>query len=66
MWCLDREYTKIKSEIDHYNSEKAALDKDDKENIQWLWERYNDAKLLSLNHTTKELPYKSKAQGHLV
>ena len=34
MWCLDREYMKIKSEIDHCNSEKAALDKAKKKEIQ--------------------------------
>ena len=54
LWCLDREYMKIKSEIDHCKSEKVALDKAEKKEIQQLWERYNDAKLLSLNNTTKD------------
>ena len=54
LWCLDKEYTKIKSEIEHCKSEKAALDKAEKKEIQQLWERYNDAKLLTLNNTMKD------------
>ena len=45
---------KIKSEIDHCNLEKDALDKAKKKEIQWLCKRYNNAKLLSLTKTTKD------------
>ena len=54
LWGLDKEYMKIKSEICHCKSEKDALDKAEKKEIQWLCKRYHDEKLQSLTKTMKD------------
>ena len=66
LWALDKECMKIKSEICFCKSDKDALDKAEKKEIQWLCEIFHDEKLQHVTKTTKDHQDKSKAEGHLV
>ena len=66
MWCLDREYTKIKSEIDHCNSEKAALDKAKTDNeIQCTVGKIQRCKVVECQEHNERPSYNSNTEGHL-
>ena len=54
LWGLDKEFTKIKSEICFCKSEKDALDKAEKKEIRCLCEIYHDDKLQHVTTTTKD------------
>ena len=51
---LDKECTKIKSEICFCKSEKDALDKAEKKEIKRLCEIYHDEKMQHVTKTTKD------------
>ena len=54
LWALDKECMKIKSEICFCKSDKDALDKAEKKEIQWLCEIFHDEKLQHVTKTTKD------------
>ena len=54
LWSLDKEFTKIKSEICFCKSNKYALDKAEKKEIRRLCEIYHDEKLQHVTKTTKD------------
>ena len=54
LWGLDKEFTKIKSEICFCKLEKDALDKAEKKEIRRLCEIYHDEKLQHVTKTTKD------------
>ena len=54
LWGLDKECTKIKSEICYCKSEKDALDMAKKKEIQWLCKIYHDEKLQNITKTMKD------------